>query len=335
MRNYDIYLFDFDYTLADSSQGIVRCFQHVLSRNGYNGISEEQIKRTIGHTLEDSFSLLTGQTRSETLSAYTGEYIEQARLVMTAHTKWFPETVEVLTELKNRGARIGIISTKFRYTIREFADRQFPPDFFDRIVGREDVASPKPSPEGILLALESLGGSVANTLYLGDSVIDAQAAQAAGVDFLGVLHGTTARQELEIYPHVGIAPDLTGIFYSDRELKSTIIALEKEALKQWNQGNPDAFIELSAEDVVYIDPVVSLEGKKALTEFYAGIRGKIDISTYRMIDPTVELSKNTAVLSYDYEAHRDGRIFRMHCTEVYESGPLNCWKIKKTHWSVL
>ena len=39
-----------------------------------------------------------------------------------------------------------------------------------------------------------------------------------------------------------------------------------------------------------------------------------------MIDPVVRLSPGAAVLAYDYEALRDGQVFRMHCTEVYTVG---------------
>lgn len=54
--NYKTYLFDFDYTLADSSRGIVKCFRIVLTRHQYLTVTDEAIKRTIGKTLEESFS---------------------------------------------------------------------------------------------------------------------------------------------------------------------------------------------------------------------------------------------------------------------------------------
>lgn len=60
--NYKTYLFDFDYTLADSSRGIVKCFRIVLTRHQYLTVTDEAIKRTIGKTLEESFSILTGIT---------------------------------------------------------------------------------------------------------------------------------------------------------------------------------------------------------------------------------------------------------------------------------
>lgn len=119
------------------------------------------------------------------------------------------------------------------------------------------------------------------------------------------------------------------------DVKAAIIALEKQALELWNSGNPDGFIELSSDDVVYVDPAFEhkIEGKKALEEYYDTIRGKVKIDLYRMIDPVVRLSSDMAVLMYDYEAHRDGQIFKMHCTEVYQSDSSNRWKIIHTHWS--
>jgi len=122
---------------------------------------------------------------------------------------------------------------------------------------------------------------------------------------------------------------------NNEDIKAMIIALEKQALELWNNGNPDGFIELSADDVVYVDPAFEnkLEGKKALEEYYNTIRGKVKIDLYRMINPIVQLSSDVAVLIYDYEAQRNGQVFRMHCTEVYKSGVSDQWKIIHTHWS--
>lgn len=122
---------------------------------------------------------------------------------------------------------------------------------------------------------------------------------------------------------------------NNNDKKADIIALEKQALEQWNNGNPDGFINLSADDVIYIDPAFQykLEGKKALEDYYNSIRGKIKIDKYKMINPVVQLSSEIAVLTYNYEAHRDGMIFKMNCTDVYRLYPQNQWKIIHTHWS--
>ncbi len=211
MKRYHTYLFDFDYTLADSSKGIVICFRNVLERHRHTGISDEQIKRTIGKTLVDSFSILTGIGDEAILEEYRKEYVKEADRFMTANTRLFPETVSVLQALKEKGANIGIISTKYRYRIMELAKNNIPEGIIDLIVGGEDVKTAKPSPEGVFLALENLGTDKDTTLYIGDSIVDAETAQAAGMDFAGVLHGATTAEELEAYPHVAIMKDLTEL----------------------------------------------------------------------------------------------------------------------------
>lgn len=213
--NYTTYLFDFDYTLADSSRGIVTCFRNVLNRHGYAEVTEESIKHTIGKTLEESFSILTGVTDAETLAVYKQEYTREADIHMTANTRFFPETKQVLTALKETGAKVGIISTKYRYRINELVCQHFPEGFFDIIVGGEDVKVAKPSPEGLLLAIRELQADKIRTLYIGDSIVDAQTAEAANVDFAGVTHGVTTAEELSAYPHRLIMASLEELLKTD------------------------------------------------------------------------------------------------------------------------
>ena len=114
---YNTFLFDFDYTLVDSSQGIVKCFRIVLDRYNYTSPTDEEIRRTIGKTLEESFTILTGENDPEVLHTYRQEYVAEADKYMTDNTFFFPETKEVLTKLKSEGAKLGIISTKYKYRI--------------------------------------------------------------------------------------------------------------------------------------------------------------------------------------------------------------------------
>lgn len=211
MSKYNTYIFDFDYTLADSSKGIIMCFRYVLENYGYHDISDYQIKLTIGKTLEESFSILTDITDKETLTLYAKEYVKKADDWMTANTVLFPETSAVLHALKERGYKIGIVSTKYRYRIMEFVEKEFPKEFFDIVIGAEDVRAHKPDPAGLILAINSLQSGLERCLYIGDSIIDAKTAQAIGVDFYGVLNGITTREELLIYPHIKIADNLNDL----------------------------------------------------------------------------------------------------------------------------
>ena len=212
---YTTYLFDFDYTLADSSRGIVMCFRNVLERNGYTDVTDEAIRRTIGKTLEESFSILTGVTDTDRLADFKQQYRKEADVHMTPNTRLFPETLDVLRKLKERGARVGIISTKYRFRIHDTMDQHLPVDFLDIVVGGEDVTRAKPDPEGLLHAITELGVEKKDVLYIGDSTVDAETAQAAGVDFAGVTHGVTTADELARYPHRRIMASLDELLQDD------------------------------------------------------------------------------------------------------------------------
>ena len=66
----------------------------------------------------------------------------------------------------------------------------------DLIVGAEDVKIEKPNPEGLLWVVDRLGLDKKQVSYVGDSIVDVQTAQNAGVDFAGVLTGTTKKEDL-------------------------------------------------------------------------------------------------------------------------------------------
>ena len=121
----------------------------------------------------------------------------------------FPETVAVLTKLKEQGAKLAIISTKYRYRIQAVIDKYFPPNFIDVIIGGEDVKKSKPNPQGVKTALKKLKAKPQFALYVGDSTVDAETAKNARVDFCGVLNGLTTYEELAAYPHRKILKNLT------------------------------------------------------------------------------------------------------------------------------
>lgn len=85
-------------------------------------------------------------------------------------------------------------------------------DLIDVIVGGEDVKVPKPSPEGLLLAIDSLNEKLSNVLYIGASLIDSKTALAANVDFAAVTTGTTKGTEFSQCPYVKIVNSLSELF---------------------------------------------------------------------------------------------------------------------------
>ena len=205
----DAYLFDFDFTLADAGRPIVACFHHALGALGVPIPPEDEIRATIGMSLESAF-LSMGGAPGEVLSFRT-LFRERANEIMTAQTILLPGVAETLSRLHESGKRIGIVSSKYRYRIVETLEKFAITPFVDCIIGFEDVSAPKPDPEGIRLALRKLGVAGKDSVYVGDSVIDAETAQAAGIAFFGVTTGTTSREALAAYPHQKILSGLNEL----------------------------------------------------------------------------------------------------------------------------
>ena len=76
--SYKAVIFDFDLTLADSSEGILRCFRHTLDAFGYTVPDDRTIYNTIGLTLVDAFDLLTGIPNNPQREKMRVEYVKKA-----------------------------------------------------------------------------------------------------------------------------------------------------------------------------------------------------------------------------------------------------------------
>lgn len=212
MKNYNAFVFDFDLTLADSTKGIYICYQKCLEHFGYRIPNNDEIFSTIGHTIEDSLGLLIGEKPSN-VSDMRKYYVSLADEYMVNNTEFYPNVLAVLQVLKQAGKKVGIVSTKYRYRIMHSFELagSFP---IDEIVGGEDVKTHKPDPEGLILMLERLGVSKEETLYVGDSYIDAETAQNAGVDFAGVLTGSTSKDTFSKYQCVMVKDSILDIITS-------------------------------------------------------------------------------------------------------------------------
>jgi ketosteroid isomerase-like protein len=122
---------------------------------------------------------------------------------------------------------------------------------------------------------------------------------------------------------------------TNSNISETIIALEKEALKKWNLGDPSGYLDLSADDVTYFDPSIEqrLDGLDNLKKYYEPIKGQINVSKYEMINPKVVATNDMAVLTFNLHSYKEDKVHKWNCTEVYRLEPNGKWKIVQTHWS--
>lgn len=208
---YRCYLFDFDYTLVDSTEGIVGCFLRTLADLGRPPLSAKAIQRTIGLPMPEAVGHLLNTSDEAAIEDFIRCYQPYADQYMTPGTQFFPGVPEVLARLRADGAKIAIISSKTSHRIQEKLDESDTAKYIDFVIGCREVAVPKPDPEGILQALQRFSLPNEAALYIGDSLVDAKAAMAAGVDFAAVTTGTTPAAELARYPHVSVMARLSEL----------------------------------------------------------------------------------------------------------------------------
>lgn len=197
-------IFDFDFTLADSSNPISKCVNFGLRALGLPEASIDTVGRTIGMSLEETLVALTDEGQRRHSEKFQELFVERADEIMIDGTHVFKGLSYVLDRLKCHGLKLGIVSTKYRYRIDAILERAGLGPYFNTIIGGEDVELYKPEPEGLLMALERLEVSADETVYVGDSVTDARAALAANIGFVAVLSGRTTRQEFDKYPKVAL-----------------------------------------------------------------------------------------------------------------------------------
>ncbi|RKU12750.1 HAD family hydrolase [Candidatus Poribacteria bacterium] len=204
-------IFDFDYTLADSSEGVIECINFALDRLGLPLAADAEIRKTIGLSLPDALVMLVGREYAQDTDEFTRLFVERADEVMTDMTELFDIVPETVAALRNFGIQLGIVTLKYRYRIESVLKRDHLSDVFEVIIGFEDVSEHKPNPSGLLAAVEKLECVRQNCFYVGDSVTDAKTAQRANVDFIAVLSGVTPRAAFEDYDVYAVLEDVSGL----------------------------------------------------------------------------------------------------------------------------
>lgn len=125
-------------------------------------------------------------------------------------------------------------------------------------------------------------------------------------------------------------------------VQDTIMKTEDSAMEAWRRGDPMRWVEISDEEIVYVDPALDapVVGRKAYARYLEPIKGQVLYDASEYVDPRVAVYGDTAVLTYNYHSLKkdaDGTARRTsfwNTTEVYRLVE-GAWKIVHTHWSYI
>ncbi|KHK54412.1 HAD family hydrolase [Ralstonia sp. A12] len=210
-------IFDFDLTLADSSSAIIECTEHALRQLDAPTATPAEIHAVIGLPLHVMFQSLTDDSEPARADAFARHFVARADEIMVQSTRIYPEVPALLAQLREQGMAIAIVSSKFRHRIDATLARAGLRPLVDVLIGGDDVQRHKPDPEGIEAALALLGITAVEAVYVGDHAVDAQAAERAGMPFIGVTSGTTsfeawsAAGKTAVRKHVGEVANIARV----------------------------------------------------------------------------------------------------------------------------
>jgi phosphoglycolate phosphatase len=199
--NYSAIIFDLDGTLLNTIDDLANAMNFVLEQHHYPVHTVEEYKYFVGNGMDNlTRRALPPTCQDESIvAACLDEF--QTRYGETWHnfTKPYPGIAELLDSLKALGIRMSILSNKNDQFTQVMIDYYFGLDRFEYVYGARAGVPKKPDPTAALDIARFSKLATSEFLYLGDSGVDMQTANSAGMFALGAAWGFRDINEMTEY----------------------------------------------------------------------------------------------------------------------------------------
>ncbi len=187
-------LFDFDGTLADSSEGIFKSLLYAFECDGKPAPDEATLRKFIGPPIYDSFKTLFGYA-DDKIDYMIEKYRERYRKTGYSETRIYDGIPALLKALRESGIKIATASSKPTVFIEKILQENGLQAYFDYIGGTQfdNISADK----SVVLqnAMDALGVTARETVMVGDRLFDIRGAKRVGVPCIAVLYGFGSRAE--------------------------------------------------------------------------------------------------------------------------------------------
>ena len=192
-------IFDLDGTLLNTIEDLGRAANYALEQNGFPTHSMASypffvgngVRRLVGRVLPESARGDEDVIQSM-LSAFKEYYDEHN----TCYTRPYDGIPELVAELVGKGVAVGVASNKYQAATDAIIGHYFPDVPWVAVEGQKDGVPVKPDPSIVFQILAAARVTKRDTLYVGDSGIDMEAARRACVDSIGVTWGFRPEKEI-------------------------------------------------------------------------------------------------------------------------------------------
>lgn len=198
-------LFDIDGTLIDSNYFHTISWWRALQDAG-DDIAMARIHPLIGMGSDKLLDTLLGEER-EGLSDVHSDYYKPYKELLHP----FPQASALLREVSKRGVSVVLATSSKEEDLDKLKSTIDADDAIDDIVHGDMVDASKPAPDIFAVALEHLGLDPEQTMVVGDTGWDVEAAGKLGLDVVCVLTGGWTRADLEERGAVAVYDDVADL----------------------------------------------------------------------------------------------------------------------------
>lgn len=192
-------IFDLDGTLLDTIGDLAAATNFALQEFGFPAHPEEAFRFFVGNGINKLIerALPEAHRSADEISMVKHQFLNYYQLHGEEQTRPYPGISELLSSLDAKGYKLAVASNKYHEGTTILVRYFFPEIEFAGVLGQREGIPVKPSPV-IVDELRTMAGVTKDeTVYIGDSGVDAATALNAGVDFVGVLWGFRPQAELE------------------------------------------------------------------------------------------------------------------------------------------
>ncbi|MCC5810062.1 MAG: phosphoglycolate phosphatase [Ectothiorhodospiraceae bacterium] len=194
MRGVNTLLFDLDGTLIDSAPDLADAVDRMLEQLGRAPAGEAQVRRWVGNGAQKLvMRALTGDMHGDPDPELTQRalalFLESYRRQLSLRSRLYPGVREGLDRLLADGYRLACVTNKPEALARPLLEELGLGCDLPVIVGGDTTAEKKPSALPLQFAMGRLGSTTSNTMMVGDSRNDVEAARNAGVPVVCVPYG--------------------------------------------------------------------------------------------------------------------------------------------------
>ena len=199
-------IFDLDGTLLDTIADLAVATNHALKQLGYPTHKTEVIRTFVGNGINKLLerALPANERTEENVMRMRTHFIPYYDAHNADLSAPYPGIVSLLEALQEKGLQLAVASNKYQEATAKLVEQYFPTISFIEVLGQRDGIAVKPDPIIVFDILKKTDVSKEEVLYVGDSGVDMQTAQNAGVDAVAVTWGFRPRTELESFQPKGL-----------------------------------------------------------------------------------------------------------------------------------